>query len=291
MKLLSVIVTYYPDPAVLLRGINSFIEEIDSLIIWDNTPIQSCLADDENFEFLKNGKIQVLGTGENKGIGYALNQGIKYALENNFDYLLTMDQDSYFDNRTFTHLKRAAVSLNKSLIAGFAPYVCIKNLTDKPTTLPGNNFSETHNPITSGTLYKVSLFQETAFFRDDFFIDAIDTEYNLRVKRAGCCFFIEPKAWLLHELGNIEMRKMIFRRIRCFNYSPMRCYYFARNHYLVCCEYPSIKRWFGYWKSFIFRNFSVVLFESEKCKKVAAYFRGFWDGMRRRTGICDHYQA
>ena len=287
MKLLSVIVTYYPDAAVLRRGINSFIDGVDRLLVWDNTPEKDFL-NNSRFDCLASDKISLLGNGENKGIGYALNQSARYAAENGYNYLLTMDQDSYFDGNTFALLKQAT-SAADSRVAGVAPHVYIKNLTEKPNAAAEKE--ETLDVITSGTLYNVRLLEELGFFADDFFIDAIDTEYGLRVKQAGHHFIREPNALLLHELGSIEMKGLGFRRVRCFNYSPMRCYYFARNHYFVCRKYPSVKRWFAYWKSFFFRNFSVALFESGKRVKVAAYFRGLRDGMRGKTGTCNRYQA
>jgi len=289
MKLLSVIVTYYPDAAVLRRGINSFIDGVDKLLIWDNTPKKDFL-NNNRLSYLISDKISLWGDGENRGIGYALNQAARYAAENGYDHLLTMDQDSYFEGNTFALLKQAA-SVANFHVAGIAPFVYIKNLTERPDSVSGKEKEKTFDVITSGTLYNTRLLEENGFFANDFFIDAIDTEYNLRAKQKGYHFIREPKSLLLHELGSIEMKSLDFRYVRCFNYSPMRCYYFARNHYLICRKYPSAKRWFAYWKSFFFRNFSVVLFESGKRKKVAAYFRGLRDGIRGKTGICNRYHA
>ena len=181
MKLLSVIVTYYPNATVLHRGISSFIDGVDRLLIWDNTPEKDFLNND-NFDYLTREKITLWGNGKNQGIGYALNQAARHAAENGYDYLLTMDQDSYFDDNSFALLKQAA-SVADSHTAGIAPYVYIKNLSEKPDASALKEKKETFNVITSGTLYNVRVLEKYGFFAEDLFIDAIDTEYNLRIKQ------------------------------------------------------------------------------------------------------------
>ena len=287
MKIAALIVTYKPYSVILQRNINSFIHQVDQLLIWDNTPGESYLGHSA-FSFLKNPKIQIMGEGENRGMGYALNQGVGYATENEFSYLLTMDQDSYFSDASFAHLAQMLEALNNPLVAGVIPYACIQELT-LPPKKEERGVIKTFNIITSGTVYAMAAVEKIGAFRSDFFIDAIDTEYTLRAKKNGYHFLQVHEALLQHQLGNIKMKSLGFRSIRCFNYSPLRCYYFARNHYIVCSSYPSVKRWLAYWKSFIFRNFSVALFEKNKRKKMSAYFRGLFDGVRHKTGICKRY--
>ena len=287
MKLLAIIVACYPDAEVLKRNIGSFINYVDQLLIWDNTP-ERVHPEQAGFAFLKDDKIHIYGNGQNEGIGYALNQGVRYAAENGFTHLLTMDQDSHFSGETFASLVHALGNPNDPMAAGIAPYTYIQELTPPPGK-EVKEITKTFDIITSGTIYTIEALKKNGCFRDDFFIDAIDTEYNLRIKKNGYHFLRIPEAVLLHRLGSIEMKKTRFRTIRCFNYSPMRCYYFARNHYIVCSAYPSAKRWFFYWKSFFYRNLSVVLFECGKRKKTGAYFRGLYDGIRRKTGICKRY--
>ena len=288
MKILALIVTYKPDSAVLQRNIDSFIEHVDRLLIWDNTPGEERYFGHPAFSFIEMPKIEILGDGQNRGVGYALNQGVRYAMENGYSYLLTMDQDSYFADKSFSRLAQTIETLNDSLVAGVVPYACIQNLTPSAGK-EEKGVSKTFNAITSGTVYMTEPMGKIGAFRTDFFIDAIDTEYALRAKKNKYYFLQVHEALLQHQLGNIKMRSLGFRNIRCFNYSPMRCYYFARNQYIVCRNYPSIKRWFAYWKSFIFRNFSVALFETDKRKKMGAYFRGLFDGIRGKTGICKRY--
>ena len=91
MKTLGIVIFYYPTDEVW-KNIASYIDLLDKLIIWNNTPGNQLDLHLPTWEE----KIVLMGVGKNLGIGKALNKAILYAKENQYDYLLTMDQDSHF---------------------------------------------------------------------------------------------------------------------------------------------------------------------------------------------------
>ena len=110
MKLAAVVVTFYPDINETILFIEKYIEYVDHLIIWENTPVK----DYANYKIEipdHDNKITYMGTGSNEGIGYALNRAIEWSVENNFTHLLTMDQDSCFDKNEFIDFEIDKVSL------------------------------------------------------------------------------------------------------------------------------------------------------------------------------------
>ncbi len=93
-RLLAVVVTYYPEEAQLLRNIGSFLDDVDRLVIWENTPAVQAAS----CRFIHHPKIIYMGMGNNVGIAKALDKVLSYAVEKKYDYLLTMDQDSDWEN-------------------------------------------------------------------------------------------------------------------------------------------------------------------------------------------------
>ena len=94
MRLLAVVVLYHPGKD-LTGNINSYLPQVDRLLLWDNTPgggkEQLPLSGITHPE-----RLEYRGCGRNVGIGTALNDAVAYAREHGYTHLLTLDQDSYF---------------------------------------------------------------------------------------------------------------------------------------------------------------------------------------------------
>ena len=111
MRLLAVVVLYHPGKD-LAGNIDSYLSQVDKLLLWDNTPGDGQerlpLPDISHPE-----RLEYRGCGRNVGIGAALNDAVAYAREYGYTHLLTLDQDSFFlqgDFRryitvSYTHLR------------------------------------------------------------------------------------------------------------------------------------------------------------------------------------------
>lgn len=100
MKLAAVVVLYHPDEN-LVRNINSYLPQVDTLVLWDNTPEGEKSAPLSLSGVCHPERLEYMGCGRNVGIGAALNQAVAYARDNGFTHLLTLDQDSYFREGDF----------------------------------------------------------------------------------------------------------------------------------------------------------------------------------------------
>ena len=87
MKILAVVVAYHPEPDLLRRNLDSFADGVDHILLWRNSPVEC-----------DHPKVELAGDGTNQGIGTALNAAWTYAVQNGFDWLLTMDQDSCWED-------------------------------------------------------------------------------------------------------------------------------------------------------------------------------------------------
>ena len=79
MKLAGVVVLYNPDQKVI-NNINSYIDELDTLYLVDNSSA-------DNSTLFTHEKVEYIPLQKNTGIAHALNVGAKKAIDHNFHYL------------------------------------------------------------------------------------------------------------------------------------------------------------------------------------------------------------
>ena len=124
MKLLGIVILYYPDDAVV-KNIATYLAQLDELMLWDNTPATD--RRDLDLDSLGDGRGKIIldGCGENLGIGSALNKAVAYARANGFTHLLTLDQDSCFDGRNFESYLRAIRSYGEDRLPFSLPIISL----------------------------------------------------------------------------------------------------------------------------------------------------------------------
>lgn len=139
MRLLAVVVLYHPGKD-LTGNINSYLPQVDRLLLWDNTPgggkEQLPLSGVTHPE-----RLEYRGCGRNVGIGTALNDAVAYAREHGYTHLLTLDQDSYFlpgafpdymaAIRSYGEEKRVIFSVNYFIKSQQAPLYPVADRVDE----------------------------------------------------------------------------------------------------------------------------------------------------------------
>ena len=93
MKIGAVVVLYNFNENHL-KKIETYDKFVDEVVLVDNS---------DNREFYEKSKTQInkytyINMNENVGIAKALNEGITYLYNKGYDWVLTMDQDSAFQN-------------------------------------------------------------------------------------------------------------------------------------------------------------------------------------------------
>lgn len=271
-RVLAVVTLFCPPPGVV-DNLMTYVPHADGLYIWDNTPggaritWPAAIAD----------RIVCHRVGTNVGIARALNAARRLALDEGYDLLLTMDQDSRFAADTFAAYLAEAVRRSMSAEdAGALAFVPRINRQAEA----GAEAVEQKNFIVSGTLFAAQALQAAGPFDERLVIDAIDTDYALRLRRAGGHVWQLPQASLEHSLG-----QPLTRRILCFhpctlNYSPLRTFYIVRNHLYLRRAYrefrrPDLLRTLV-WK----RPLYILLMEPQKGARLRAWWRGVWRGLR-----------
>lgn len=280
MKLLAVVVLYYPDEKVV-SNITSYFRSVDQLILWDNTPEedQKKLNTDQ---LGKADKIIYMSEGKNVGIGKALNEAVTFALSHDFTHILTMDQDSSFKEGDFAHYLKAIASDTDTTVGCYIPQICEPDMIQESVS---DLFSPVDIGITSGSIFPLQFFSETGLFRGDFFIDAIDVEFCFRLRRHGLKIVRVNNIKLHHILGNRILVPFLWGKLGTLNYSPVRTYYIMRNHIILRRLYPEYPLQEGFFNEMLYRRFvRILLVEKEKMQKMKAMFTGIYHGFRQKTG-------
>ena len=268
-RILAIVVTYYPENDLLVRNVQAFIEHVDKVLIWENTPSPDKLQ----YRFITHEKVEYYGDGINS-ISRALNFAWEYANENGFDYMLTMDQDSYFENFDFYVGKTV---LCKDAPEGiWTPQMNGENVSSE--------YEEIDIPITSGMLASVKIVNAIGGWNESYTIASVDDEFFLQAHQCKIKKYKVKDASLLQRFGITQVVTVFGHKLELRNYGPQRLYDIYRNNIILIRKYPKIdylrKNFFHYWLKAIVL---VFLFEKQRFKKTAAIFKGIISGLRYKN--------
>lgn len=270
MKILAVVVTYYPEENLLNKNINAFIEYVDKVLIWENTPDNEKLS----YRFIYDEKIEYCGDGINS-ISHALNYAWHYAKNNRYDYLLTMDQDSVFEN--FQYLKRYGEEhLGEKVLLG----PCYNS--DSCVLSKNNTAIKTETLLTSGTLLNIAVLDDLGGYDEQLAIDGIDTDLCLRANRMGIYSYKVENCNLIHRLGKPQVKYLFGKQFLLSSYSAKRLESILKAHIYLIRKHKDISKEI---KKYIIRHYvierirDILLFENDKFNKVTFMLKGIIKGL------------
>lgn len=271
----AVVVLYHPSDDVI-SNIYSYINDIDKLIVVDN-------SDQKNLTVIRplilNSKIHYIDNYGNQGIAHALNKGAHKAIELGYKWLLTMDQDSHFSNGMVLKMVNYIQTHETENISIIAPFHANKYHLKAPSNdivLP------VLTTMTSGNLLNLKIYTKIGGFLEDLFIDYVDNEYCLRSHLMGYKIIQINHAILNHNLGNLKRHQFLWKSFLSTNHSPIRRYYAFRNRFKTIKMYE--KYFNDYCRSektrFIIDIIIIFLYETKKWTKFKMMFKGYLDYKR-----------
>jgi len=231
----AVIVTYHPDTDFIER-VKRINQQVGGVVVIDNHSSKACLHMIRKLSTEMG--VHLILNEENLGVATALNQGVRYAIDLGYTWVLTMDQDTYAYPTMVQNLITAYNDCPFREKVGMVGSSYREGNTGKyiPCGKENGNRSwlEVRGVITSGSLIAVPVFERVGPFREDFFIDLIDTEYCHRLRLAGYKLIITPRISMQHFIGNHGIiRNLSTKTIMPLNYPPFRSYYITRNTLLL----------------------------------------------------------
>ncbi|MEI7973973.1 MAG: bifunctional glycosyltransferase/class I SAM-dependent methyltransferase, partial [Bdellovibrio sp.] len=197
------------------------------------------------------------------------------------------DQDSLLSTSYVSKMKAAYLSnKDKDSIGILAP-----RQFDKSTGYQSKDYQNFVGPsiskdivMTSGNLIPLWVFNQVGLFDEDLFIEYVDHDFCLRVKKSGLKTILVADAHLGHSLGKIRQHRL-FPGVFFFshNYHPVRRYYRARNRVIL------YRRHWGTWilqdQEFAIKDMiKILLVEEHRWEKVKATVAGTFDALLGRLG-------
>lgn len=217
--IIAVVVSFNPTK-VLEKNVRSLISQVDLVCIIDNNS-------KEGREVLskieKEEGCVVVYHENNEGVSKRLNEGVSIALQRNYKLMLSMDQDTVLS------------------------YDCVKNMTSVINSDPhivsvGPHRVKRHMNkeyyykdylITSGNLVKVDSIVSSGGYWTDLFVDLVDIDISLALRKNGNKLVIANRAQMEHEVGNKEERIILGRKVAYYSHSVKRYYFIFRNFVLI----------------------------------------------------------
>ena len=195
MKILAIVVTYFPEKDLLEKNIAAYINDVDRVLVWENTPDEKKCE----YRFIHHEKVEYCGDGVNS-ISHALN----------YAWSVFEDFKQYLDYTIY----------NNSLPKGvWGPNISSKEIPAKKVCdEPFWEFKSPLGVMTSGMLLYLPIIAQLGGWNETFTIDCVDQEFSLKARRMGVKEFT-INTILNHHLGNPQEINILGYQVRLFNYS------------------------------------------------------------------------
>lgn len=274
---------FFNPTQVHVENIRSFIDKVGLVVVVDNSvEVNTTLLLPIMEEY---DKIVYIPLEQNCGIAKALNVACQYAFDKGYDYILTMDQDSYFKPNQLQCLINTLTELCKK--DSQIGIVCPHHQTNVSHIQPEvNGIIKVPQCITSGNLLSLTAWHRVGGFNEAYFIDFVDYEFCMRLRKHGYAIYKTRHAVLSHELGDVQSYKLLGKTFTSTNHSSTRRYYITRNRidafwkYLLFDPGTCLKELY-YMPSEIIK---IVLFEENKLAKMKGFFYGIHDFILAKFG-------
>lgn len=269
----AVVVWFHPTDSDAV-AIQAFNQETDQVFVVDNsgTDNRSLLAQVANVTYIN--------LGGNKGIATALNVGIAQAVQNGAEWVLTMDQDSRWDQHSVNEFIQTAAQYEPLDNVGiFSPYQDIDGMAWRHHTK--GVYEPRQVVMCSGNLLRISVWEQIGKFREDFFIDRVDDEICCRMRAFGWEIIRINTIHLTHRLG-VGLRYSPILRHPFFTHVPWRYFYIAKNTRSLIKLYPSMA---PYYRLELMKYVKrLLLYDWEdKVAKLINFCRGLYAAKREGT--------
>jgi len=308
-KIASVIVTYNNGDNIekLLDSLFTQSKPIEEIIVVDNA------SSDGTLQMVKERfpQVTLLANASNTGVGGGYAQGMEYAYQKGYEWIWLLDGDSLPQTSALEELAKAFTGLRpvhpEIGILASSPVIPLTGirwdgflwkdrfkrfLKEIPYS---NKPSSVDSVISSGSLVNRAVIETAGLPRADFFMDFVDHEYNLRVRRRGYEIIYVPNSVIYHDIGTSpptlsRIGRVVARFIKNRDpgaiHSPWRYYYMMRNElYTFWHEFRNYKALFYFMLLVIARIAQMYLYNDEdKIQKIKYILLGIRDGFKGKLG-------
>ena len=232
----------------------------------------------------------------------ALNRGADWARREGRAWMLVFDQDStplpgLAGGLWAAHLRQPAAAVIGPVLLESGSggrnyrYVCRHRCWPwlfRRVPCGNSDLADVTMLITSGSMIDLDVWSRLGGFDEDLFIDYVDVDFCLRVRRLGRSIAVAASARLQHRLGARKQGQLLGWDFRPTHHAAFRHYFIARNRIRLWRAHAVQE---PHWALFdfsyaVYNALRVVVFEEVKWTKLEAMILGTWDGLRGRSGPC-----
>jgi rhamnosyltransferase len=275
-RIAAVATAFHPDAAIL-RVLDAAGAGCATVVVVDNTPGGSDLLDGP-----LPARVEVLRPDGNLGLAGALNLGLAQ-LDDTVEAVLFLDQDSVLPEDA---IQRLAAHLGDPTVGavGPAPWDGATGSFIDPRTRLRADVAERDAIITSGMLVRRSLLDEVGGFRTEFFVDCVDQDFCLRLRRAGHRIVQDKRIRLPHALGETREHRFLIARLRVTHHPTWRLYWVMRNGVILVREHARRAPLWCLASVLIMGRWVLLtaLYERPRRARLRAIRHGLRDGLRGR---------
>jgi rhamnosyltransferase len=284
----AIVVTYHPDAALAAR-LGRIAPQVGAIVMVDNGSTDAEVA--MLHDIAADARIHLTLNGQNLGVARALNLGVQCAGTLGYPLALLLDQDTGVEAdmvHTLLGIYSSFPDRDRLAVIG-SNYQDVNRPSPEPDGLESTDaaWDEAETVITSGSLLPLAAHADIGPFREEFFIDFVDTDYCLRARAKGYQVIKSRKHLMSHAVGALHESRFLWFKRWTYNHSPDRRYYFARNNTVLIREYGHYGRVRWMLKS-LHRCFRlskrVFLYEKARTRKIAAIAQGWRDGVTGKMG-------
>ena len=233
-KIGAIAVLYNPTRREI-ENIYAYCIYIDELVLIDNSEISNEIMISNAFGNDINSRVKYLFCNENIGLCAGLNRGIEIARREGCDWCYLMDQDSKFGNNLTEIFRKIILTENDSQIAILGP----QHLYDRRKLKKCEGVYDVEWLMTSGCLVNASIFHQVGGFDERLFLDGLDVEFCLRLRKQGYRVLECREAVLVHRPAVTKTKKILWYTLKYGWDKPVRYYYQARADVFIDKRYKT----------------------------------------------------
>jgi rhamnosyltransferase len=287
-RICAVVVTHFPGLACAdnLRALST---QVAKILVVDNG------SSPESFDrlagVLRELDAAVIRMGRNAGIAAALNAGLAYARQEGYSWLATFDQDSVVTPGMIAEMAAASrahphmdhIAILSPLYADLGSGLVVRQRGRRGRDPMWRTLVTT---MSSGNLVWIEAAFAAGGWEERLFIDYVDHEFCLRLRRLGWQIVEARCARLHHSLGLSAVHRLMGVPVSVTNHSSARRYYISRNRVIMWRRYWRAEfRWCLLdFRGFLRETCGILLFEQDRLQKIAMTVRGMIDAFRSRKG-------
>jgi rhamnosyltransferase len=291
----------YNGAAVLppqLHALKRQTRRLDEMIVVDNA------SSDDSLRLLEADfpEVTILNQPRNTGVGGGFSVGLDYAAtRRRHDWIWLLDQDSlpaddsleqllkafeYLGDQSDSVAILAPTCTNEKAKLGYWPLLWRYGLRNLPVSARYQPISFVDSVISSGTLLRREAVEKVGLPRSDFFMDFVDHEYCLRLRRHSYKIAVVRASRVEHAIGDPRTIRVLGFEKAWSSHVPWREYYKTRNEVFTVWKYDPDWRTKCLVAHRLLRHaVAILLFGKDKLACLEMMYRGFADGCTGKLGI------